>query len=134
MLLFNDDLDGFENHQHQDDPELNKDLTDQNNQDDSGLSESDHGTNDNNDQVAPHILDQHVNISDIGDRHFEQTGIDEPNVGFGEEDINHIHHELGKIGGDTHVSFGSNDCSCSGNCYSVCVESCASHCTSSYSN
>jgi hypothetical protein len=141
MLLFNEDLDGLENHQHQDDPELhelNEDMNDQNDQNDQNdhdylaLSDSDYETNDNNDQVDSHIIDQHIDISDIGDQHFEHTGIDEPNVGFGEEDISHIYHELDKIGGNTHPSFTGNDCSCSGNCYAVCVESCASHCSSSY--
>lgn len=138
MLLFNEDLDGLENHQLQDDPELhelNEDMNDQNDQNDHdylALSDSDSDTNDNNDQADSHIIDQYIDISDIRDRHFERTGIDDPNIDFGEEDISLIHDRLDKIGGDTHISFG-NDCSCSGNCYSVCVESCASHCSGAYS-
>lgn len=135
MLLFNEDLDGLENH-HQDDLEphkLNEDITSYTEHDDYALSESGHEKNDSDEQGELHILDQDVDISDIKGQHIEPTGIDEPNVNIGEEDISHIHHKLDKIGGDTHVSFG-NDCSCSGNCYSVCVESCASHCSGAYSN
>jgi hypothetical protein len=137
MLLFNEDLEGFEDYLHLDDPELsdsNEDMTEHTDNNDSALSNSDHETSSLEDQFGVHILDQQVDISHLRDEHFEHTGIDEPSF-IDDEEFNNIGNKLDEISSRSNsMTFTGNDCSCSGNCYSVCVESCASHCSASYSN